>query len=350
MTLWGIGLPTTVALAAVVVIGYLWLRRSRPSTGERITARRELKRAKAIIRELERIGQLIKADLAEHQKTLQYFEVQVNELCNDPTNDAGWQRLTEEAEKLLKPTQRLATQIAHAYDELRQQTDLLMTFTETRTDPLTGLNNRRALDETILNHLAMHGRYGARFSIAIFDIDHFKQVNDDHGHLAGDRVLQQLALILDQNVRETDFVARFDEEEFVVVLPSTDLAGGCTFAERMRTMIAKGTSLTVSCGVASAEEGDDLQRLLSRADTALHSAKSSGRNIVFQHTGDAVLPVAKSDDGLGDADAARRPRWRASDLPPAEVEAVPSLEETTAAVAPIESIIPFPGNANTHVG
>jgi diguanylate cyclase len=348
MMLWGLGIPATVSLAAVVVIGYLWLRCTRSPSAERISARRELKRAKSIIRDLERIGQLIKADLAEHHKTLQHFEAQVNELCDDPSNDAGWQQLTEEAERLLKPTQRLATQIAHAYDELRQQTNLLMTFTEVRTDPLTGLTNRRALDETLLNHLAMNARYGAPFSIALFDIDHFKQVNDEHGHLAGDRVLQQLALVLDQYVRETDVVSRFGGEEFVVVLPSTDLAGGCTFAERMRTMIANGTSLTVSCGVATAEDGDDAQRLLLRADTALYSAKSSGRNIVFQHTGDAVLPVAKSDDGLGDAEAATRPRWRASDLPLTERESATTL--TTTPVAPIEAVIPFPSSSNTPVG
>jgi len=347
MMLWGIGIPASVALAAVVVIGYLWLRRSGPTSAERISARRELKRAKSIIRDLERIGQLIKSDLAEHNKTLLHFEAQVNELCNDPSNDAGWQRLTEEAEKLLRPTQRLATQIAHAYDELRQQTNLLMTFTEVRTDPLTGLTNRRALDETLLNHLAMNARYGAPFTIALFDIDHFKQVNDEHGHLAGDRVLQQLALILDQYVRETDIVSRFGGEEFVVVLPNTDLAGGCTFAERMRTMISKGTSLTVSCGVSTAEEGDDAQRLLLRADTALYSAKSSGRNIVFQHTGDAVLPVAKSDDGLGDAEAATRPRWRASDLPLTERQAEAPRDTTMA--APIESVIPFPSSPNSPV-
>jgi diguanylate cyclase len=346
--IWSIGIPVTVALAAVVAIAYLFVRRSRNPLTDRISARRELKRAKAIIRDLERVGQLVRADLAEHQITLRYFEAQVNELCNNPANDSGWQQLAEEAERLLKPTQRLATQISHAYDELRQQTHQLMSFTEVRTDPLTGLTNRRALDETLLNHLAMNARYGSAFSIALLDIDHFKQVNDQHGHLAGDRLLQQMALILDQYVRETDVVARFGGEEFIVVLPSTDLAGACTFAERMRTMVAKGASLTVSCGVATAEDGDNLERLLNRADTALYAAKTSGRNIVFQHTGDAVLPVAKSDDGLGDAEAAVRPRWRASDLPLAEDG--PESQPNATAAAPIVSFPAAPSSPNTPIG
>lgn len=342
-----LGLPATVALAAVVALGYLFLRCSRLSLTDRISARRELKRAKAIIRDLERVGQLVRSDLAEHQITLRYFEAQVNELCKNPANEAGWQQLAEEAGRLLKPTQRLATQIAHAYDELRQQTHHLMSFTEVRTDPLTGLINRSALDETLVNHLAMNARYGSVFSIALFDLDHFKQVNEQHGRLAGDRLLQQMALILDQYVRETDIVARFGGEEFVVVLPSTELAGACKFGERMRTMIAKGASLTVSCGVATVEEGDDAGSLLARAETALQAAKSSGRNIVFQHTGEAVLPVAKSDDGLGDAEAAVRPRWRSSDLPKTGSESSLADDNPT---PPIVQFPALPSAPNTPIG
>jgi diguanylate cyclase len=349
MDAWAIGLPATVALAAVVALGYMYLRLSRHPNAERLSARRELKRAKSIIRDLERIAELVRSDVADHQRALQTFDAQVDALSSDLTNDAGWHELAEEAERLLKPTQRLATQIAHAYDELRQQTNLLMSFTEVRTDPLTGLTNRRALDETLLNHLAMNARYGSPFSIALFDIDYFKQVNDQHGHLAGDRVLQQMALVLDQYVRETDIVSRFGGEEFVVVLPNTDLAGACTFAERMRTVISKAASLTISCGVATAEDGDDSQRLLTRADTALYTAKSSGRNIVFQHTGDAVLPVAKSDDGLGDGDRPCRPTWRASDLPAMDGEPLAPRPSASAA-APIAPVSPLPIGPNSVVG
>jgi diguanylate cyclase len=348
MQLWSIGLPTTVALAAVVAIGYLVFRLRQTPAADRLSARRELKRAKSIVRDLERIAHLVRTDLSEHQASLKQFESHVQQLCGDTGNGAAWRQLTDEAERLLRPTQRLATQIAHAYDELRQQTNLLMSFTEVRTDPLTGLVNRRALDESILNHLAMNARYGTPFSIAMFDIDHFKQVNDQHGHLAGDRVLQQMAIIFDQYVRETDIVSRFGGEEFVVVLPSTDLAGACTFAERMRTMVAKGASLTVSCGVASAEDGDDAERLLTRADTALYTAKTSGRNIVFQHTGEAVLPVAKSDDGLGDGAASLRARWRVTDLPSTGHEE--NVEEPARPVmAPITAPPAAPG-ANLPTG
>ena len=109
-----------------------------------------------------------------------------------------------------------------------------MTFTEVRTDPLTGLNNRRGLDDALAAQLALMGRYHSPFSLAMFDIDHFKQVNDREGHLHGDRILQELSQLLEECVRETDLVARYGGEEFVVVMPQTDLAGACMLSERLR--------------------------------------------------------------------------------------------------------------------
>ena len=107
---------------------------------------------------------------------------------------------------MLKPTLKLAAQFAAAYDEIRQQSNNLMTFTEVRTDPLTGVSNRRALDETLESMFAMMHRYEQPFSVVIVDIDYFKQINDEQGHLYGDRMLKAVARLLDDNVRDTDMV------------------------------------------------------------------------------------------------------------------------------------------------
>ena len=129
----------------------------------------------------------------------------------------------------------------------------------------------------------------------MFDIDHFKQVNDQEGHLHGDRVLQELARLFDECIRETDIVARYGGEEFVVVMPHTDLAGACAFAERLRFQVANRLAITVSGGVTAAQEGDTPESLIARADTALYSAKTAGRNRVFCHTGDGAEPVAAEE-------------------------------------------------------
>ena len=98
-------------------------------------------------------------------------------------------------------------------------------------------------------------------------------------------MLSQLARLIDESVRETDVVARYGGEEFIVIMPETDLPGGTTFAERLRTRIAAEMPLTVSGGVAEALDGDSHESLIARADAALYSAKSAGRNCIFRHTG-----------------------------------------------------------------
>ena len=289
------GLPIPVALATVAVIGYLFGRFQRPFQSISSDAtRRELKRAQAIVIDLEKIAQRIRRELALHHANLATFKRRVGEFSKSPVGP-DWQSLCDEAERLLKPTQDLAMQLAHAYDGIRQQSSRLMTFSGQRCDPLTGLCNRQALDETLENYLTMHRRYGMLFSVAIFDLDHFKAYNETHGHLHGDRLLKQVASLLDQHARDTDVVTRSGGEEFIVVLPGTELNGATMFAERMRYTVARTTSLTVSAGVAVVAEGDDAKIFLTRADSALYAAKAAGRNAVYCHNGEDAFP-AKSQD------------------------------------------------------
>lgn len=292
------GLPYTVALASVAALGYLVGRwRKAPEAVASEATRRELKRAQAIVVDLEKIAQRVRRELALHHANLAVFKRRVGELARSAQAE-DWKRLCDEAERLLRPTQDLAHQLACAYDDIRQQSSRLMSFAGQRCDPLTGLCNRQALEETLENYLTMHRRYGMLFSLAVFDLDQFQQFNQEHGRARGDRLLKQVAALLDQQARETDVVTRSGGEEFIVLLPGTELAGACRFAERVRQTIQRLASATVSGGVAMVADGDDLRTLLTRADSALYAAKAAGRNCVYLHDGQALRPAASDDDLL----------------------------------------------------
>lgn len=288
MDLQTVNFSISMALAIVATLGYVLGRRTQ-TAGESIAAqsRRELRRAQAVARELEKIALTVRKNLAKHSSSISRFKQRVGQLGGQQHDDA-WQDLCSEAEEILKPTLQLATQIATAYDQIRQQTNHLMTFTESRTDPLTGVSNRRGLDAMLESQFAMMVRYETVFSLVLFDIDHFKAVNDKQGHLCGDQILQHVAALLDEKARETDLVARYGGEEFVVVMPQTGLEGAGVFAERVRQTVEEQLPVTVSGGVATAQDGDTPDSLMARADSALYGAKSAGRNCLFRHTGDHI--------------------------------------------------------------
>ena len=282
------------ALAVVATVAYVLGKRATLTHNDLAFARRELSRANSVMKELETVSQTVRQSLATHHTSILQFKARVGEL-GQLQDASAWQELSNEAERMLKPTIQLSTQLAHAYDEIRQQANLLMTITESHTDALTGLSNRRALDDSLDSMLAMHARYSTPFAITILDIDGFSVINDDHGPTYGDQLLLDFAQLLDRSARQTDIVARFGGEEFVVVMPQTSLSGACSFAERFRARVQARLPLTISAGVTIVLGGDTLETLISRADTALYSAKSAGQNCVFQHCGQKVEPVEQVD-------------------------------------------------------
>ncbi len=159
------------------------------------------------------------------------------------------------------------------------------------TDALTGAYNRRYFEQVLLQEQRLSDRYGSEFSIVMFDIDHFKQINDSYGHDAGDAVLNQLAERTRQTLRNCDYLFRYGGEEFVLLLPRTGLSGGQLLAERLREVIAGHAfehlqqslpDITISLGVATWKEQRDEKgdQLLRHADQALYHSKESGRNRV----------------------------------------------------------------------
>ncbi|MRW85249.1 diguanylate cyclase [Pseudoduganella sp. FT26W] len=158
------------------------------------------------------------------------------------------------------------------------------------TDDLTGLHNRRSLLHRLKFETARAKRFRSPLSAVMIDLDHFKKINDEHGHAVGDQVLTSLGKLLRENVRVIDIPGRYGGEELCVILPSTPLEGACKFAETLRAKIEAqvhyaGTQpvhVTASLGVGSFDHMEiaDAESLLRQADTALYRAKHGGRNRV----------------------------------------------------------------------
>lgn len=200
---------------------------------------------------------------AEEQR-LQQAERQVEELT------AKLERVQGESEQLRERLQDERNQAMH--------------------DPLTGIPNRLAYNDRIAQEYARWKRYRSALTVAVWDVDKFKAVNDTYGHQAGDKVLSIIASTLHKQIRETDFVARFGGEEFVLLLPETSADNAMVVVEHLRKTVAatefhfRGTRvpITISCGVSEFHSGDTPEQVFERADKALYEAKSGGRNCCRQ--------------------------------------------------------------------
>ncbi len=273
-------LADTVALAAVAVIGYLFGRRSGqvPSVSSDLQLNQELSRASTIAKELQQIAGRIRQDVASHQTNISQFKTRVDHLQSQDSDD-GWQALSSEAESLLVPTMRLATDLSLAYDQLRKQSLQLMNFAGSRTDPRTGIHNRRAMEEQLDVLLASHQQTSSRFSLGLFSLDCSLSERETDG------LFREFVGLLESCARDTDIVARYSNEEFVVLMPQTSLAGGVIFSERLLRRSEEMPECVAAGGIVEVQTEDNASKLLSRADSALYSARANGYNCLFQHNG-----------------------------------------------------------------
>ena len=158
----------------------------------------------------------------------------------------------------------------------------------TIVDGLTGVNNKRFLMETLEREIPRARRHQRPLALVMFDIDHFKHINDTYGHLAGDYVLKELAQLVKGRLRPDDVLGRYGGEEFCVVLPETDLNGGASMAEAIRMLVEghafvfeqERITVTISLGVAVLQDDNDVTSFLKNADERLYAAKRGGRNQV----------------------------------------------------------------------
>ncbi|VXA99138.1 conserved hypothetical protein [Pseudomonas sp. 8AS] len=195
-------------------------------------------------------------------------------------------READVAERLQALVQRVAEMEQEAQvfrDHLEEQRQKAL------IDPLTGLPNRAGWSERLELEVARWQRYGGELLLAVLDVDHFKRINDGYGHLAGDKVLKIIASELGKRLRKTDFIARFGGEEFVLLVPTTPLAGGQQLMETLRTAIeacpfhfrGERVTITLSGGITAFATGESAEQVFERADQALYRAKGQGRNRIL---------------------------------------------------------------------
>ncbi|WP_313954232.1 diguanylate cyclase [Accumulibacter sp.] len=199
-----------------------------------------------------------------------------------------FERVAEQMRELNDALDRAHRDLIRANRELAQREKAIREIS--LTDALTGVGNRRHLDENLAAEWQRARRYGQPLSLLIFDIDHFKRVNDTWGHEAGDRVLQEVGALLRTFLRDSDRASRLGGEEFVLLMPGSSLVQAEAAAERLRQAVAARAmsglpGVTVSLGVAGLANDEDGSSLLARADAALYRAKQGGRNRVVASTG-----------------------------------------------------------------
>lgn len=224
---------------------------------------------------------MVVSELEHEQKVITALEMGVNDYIRRPLD----------RNELLA---RIRTQISRKRYNVLLRDSVQQTIEMAVTDGLTGLNNRRYLDNHLTEVISKARGRQKPVSIVMCDIDHFKKVNDTHGHDVGDEVIREFARRIKKNIRNIDLACRYGGEEFVVVMPDTDVALARVVAERIRNEVAlhpfiveegaKQLPITVSLGVSCLEkETDTGDSLIKRADNALYEAKRAGRNtVIFQ--------------------------------------------------------------------
>ena len=194
------------------------------------------------------------------------------------------QQHNQQAKMVTESLRRRLSSMEKQCVDLKKQ--LLEKHRQVLSDPLTGIRNRIAYEEAIINELERFKRYNRSACLLMLDLDKFKHINDTYGHNIGDKVLQFVVRILSKNIRSVDFLARYGGEEFVVILPELDLSEAKKVAQKICKTIEASKlevdghtiKITISGGVARFRDGDTAESLFERADTALYLAKERGRN------------------------------------------------------------------------
>ena len=231
----------------------------------------ELQRKSATATQVEPLKQLISIRL--HKITQQIQSHNLQEQLEREKNQRELRELVQQIRDMESETVDLQSRL-----DLAQQ--------RATRDPLTNLPNRLAFDDRLIDEIARARRYGGALTLAVWDIDFFKSINDTYGHKSGDKALMIIAKLLSDHCRAADFVARFGGEEFVMLLPETDGKAALKVVDKLREVIEKSgfiangkrVEITISCGLTEYFDGDTSEILFVRADGALYQAKQSGRN------------------------------------------------------------------------
>ncbi|KZY85072.1 hypothetical protein A3743_19970 [Oleiphilus sp. HI0072] len=228
----------------------------------------------------QRVGKAV--DIDDLKRSISEHLDSISSAVDQHAGDAveHQQAKEEEVEVLKERIKAMEEETRYIRKRLKEERDKAL------KDSLTSLPNREAYDERFELELERYKRYKKPATLVVADIDFFKSINDNYGHLSGDKVLQIIAKEIQNRIRKTDFVARYGGEEFVIILPETDLQTAKQVIEKVREMIGRlpfhfrdeKIQITMSFGLSVFEEGLDQGQLFERADSALYQAKENGRN------------------------------------------------------------------------
>ncbi|MGI8978631.1 MAG: diguanylate cyclase domain-containing protein [Pirellulaceae bacterium] len=252
-------------------------------------------RTAELMAKLAELTEGVASEVGKHSGNIEAINA---ELAAVKEGDAG--AVVAAVKKILQANEQMQQELQVAENRLQAQQQELVTQTEAaRTDQLTKITNRRALDEELQKCVMEFQRSAQPFSLMVVDVDHFKKFNDTHGHLAGDEVLKFVAQTMKSQTRESDLVARYGGEEFVVVFRGETVAACRERADMLRASInersilfeGKELRVAASAGVAEIAIGEDEKGLIRRADEALYVAKKAGRNCAHWNDGRQNLPI-----------------------------------------------------------
>lgn len=271
-----------------VYIGYSLGKGHSPDKSAEPNAEDRGKILRALVNMLESTERLA-GDVGSHNTELAEVGREVGGLQVSGEFEQVQQALVTKISAVIESNKRLEDDLVCTRYQLESQAqELDRTRHEARVDALSGVANRKAFDETLRYLLSSFHREQMRFSLLLLDVDHFKWINDTHGHAAGDLVVQNLAAYLQSLIRANDFVARFGGDEFAILLGRIDVDTAAIVADRIRQAIARhnfdvGTNgervaVTCSLGLATVSDGDTEETLFVRADEALYRSKRNGRN------------------------------------------------------------------------
>lgn len=293
----GVGLGV-VQVAFGVWLGMALSRRRQPPA----PSTSDQERAARLAADLRSLTDSVASSVRRHNAAIEAIDQRVRAeaaACDQSPDSPLTQLVVGVMQQMLSANEKLRSDLTHTEEELRRTADELASRREeARTDPLTGLLNRRALDEQVNRLLSAWRSDAEAFSAMLLDIDHFKRFNDTHGHPAGDAALKAFADGVREALRGQDVVARFGGEEFAVLMPSTSLEQSIGAVQkaydaihRLRVEVeGQSLALTASIGVASIQPGERGDHLITRADEALYAAKSAGRDCVYAHDGQSITP------------------------------------------------------------
>jgi diguanylate cyclase len=269
----------------------LWLRGDDATITHR--HHQDMIQAGAIAKRLQALADDVSTSVGHHSAQLEKA-TQTLTGDSDRTGEALAELVVEVIDDIVRANHSLKSKLQMAESKLREQAiEIEAHISRSLTDTLTGLPNRREFNDRLAERMSAWNRRKEVFTLMLIDVDHFKRLNDQYGHLVGDRVLTDIGRTLSSSARRDDAVARYGGEEFAVLLPGTSLEQATSIADKMREAIAGSTidhngkqlRVTVSGGLATIQRNEDFESLIQRADVALYAAKAAGRNCIFINDG-----------------------------------------------------------------